>query len=219
MQPEAGLRLAGWPDPQVGFNYLGRFATGAGGDWSPAAGVASLGAGADPSMPLAHLVELDTLTVDSQDGPSLSARWSWAKAHLSDADIGVLAEAWQRALEAMVRHIKQPGAGGHTPFDFPLVALSQAEVEGLEAACPGFEDILPLSPLQEGLLFHALYDDTAPDLYTVQIVMALEGTLDSVRMRGAANALLRRHANLRASIHHRGLGRPVQVIARAVDLP
>ena len=219
LQPEAGLRLAGWPDPQIGFNYLGRFVTGAGGDWSPAAGPESLGVGADPAMPLAHLVELDTLTVDSQDGPSLSARWSWAKAHLSDADIGVLAEAWQRALEAMVRHIKQPGAGGHTPSDFPLLALSQAEVERLEAACPGFEDILPLSPLQEGLLFHALYDDTAPDLYTVQIVVALDGTLDSVRMRDAANALLRRHANLRASIHHRGLGRPVQVIARAVDLP
>ncbi|MGH8566539.1 MAG: condensation domain-containing protein, partial [Gammaproteobacteria bacterium] len=218
VQPQAGLGLGGWPDPQIGFNYLGRFA-GAGGDWSPAAGEASLGVGADPAMPLAHLVELDTLTVDSQDGLSLFARWSWAGAHLGETEVRLLAEAWQRALEAMVRHVKQPGAGGHTPSDFPLLTLSQTEVERLEAACPGFEDILPLSPLQEGLLFHALYDDTAPDLYTVQIIVALEGTLDPVRMRDAANALPRRHANLRVSIHHRGLGRPVQVIARAVELP
>ena len=31
------------------------------------------------------------------------------------------------------------------------------------------EDILPLSPLQEGLLFHALYDRNALDAYGVQI--------------------------------------------------
>jgi hypothetical protein len=32
----------------------------------------------------------------------------------------------------MVRHVAQPGAGGHTPSDLPLVALSQAEIELLE---------------------------------------------------------------------------------------
>ena len=73
--------------------------------------------------------------------------------------------------------------------------------------------------LQEGLLFHALYDDTAPDVYTVQIVVELEGVLDAGRLRAAAQALLDRHANLRASIHHEGLERPVQVIPRAVEVP
>ena len=49
---------------------------------------------------------------------------------------------------------------------------------GLESKYPQIEDILPLSPLQEGLLFHALYDAGAPDVYTVQLVLALEGPLD-----------------------------------------
>ena len=43
------------------------------------------------------------------------------------------------------------------------------------------EDILPLSPLQEGLLFHALYDAQAPDVYTAQLVLGLEGRLTSER--------------------------------------
>ena len=82
-----------------------------------------------------------------------------------------------------MRHAGQPGAGGRSPSDLPLVALSQAEIERLESHYPQLEDILPLSPLQEGLLFHALYDARAPDVYTVQLVLALEGPLDAARCR------------------------------------
>ena len=45
------------------------------------------------------------------------------------------------------------------------------------------ENILPLSPLQEGLLFHAVYDDHGPDVYTVQLRLELEGPLDPHRLR------------------------------------
>ena len=47
-----------------------------------------------------------------------------------------------------------------------MLALSQGEIEGLERGYPRIEDVLPLSPLQEGLLFHALYDAPARDVYT-----------------------------------------------------
>lgn len=35
------------------------------------------------------------------------------------------------------------------------------------------EDILPLSPLQEGLLFHSVYDRSGDDVYTAQSVFEL----------------------------------------------
>ena len=86
---------------------------------------------------------------------------------------------------------RSPSAGGRTPSDLPLVALSQAEIERLEQRYPRIEDILPLSPLQEGLLFHALYDAQAPDVYTVQLVLALQGPLDARAMQAAVQALMR----------------------------
>ena len=49
-----------------------------------------------------------------------------------------------------MRHVAQPGAGGRTPSDLPLVALSQTEIERLESQYPDLEEVLPLSPLQEG---------------------------------------------------------------------
>lgn len=87
------------------------------------------------------------------------------------------------------------------------------------AKASGLEDVLPLSPLQEGLLFHALADEDGTDVYNTQLVMALEGPLDPARMRAAATALLHRHANLRAAFRQRANGQAIQVIHREVTLP
>ncbi|MFC9849461.1 amino acid adenylation domain-containing protein [Streptomyces sp. NPDC060223] len=81
------------------------------------------------------------------------------------------------------------------------------------------EDVWPLSPLQEGLLFHAGYDEDARDVYLVQGVVQLTGALDPEVLRASWQALLDRHASLRAGFQRRGSGDPVQVIARGVELP
>src|SRR5262249_52951542 len=81
------------------------------------------------------------------------------------------------------------------------------------------DDILPLTPLQEGLLFHALYDEQLPDVYTVQLELGLEGALDCEALWAAAQALLERHASLRVCFQYEGLSRPVQVIMPRVELP
>ncbi|MCI3242922.1 condensation domain-containing protein [Streptomyces spinosisporus] len=86
-------------------------------------------------------------------------------------------------------------------------------------ARPRVEDVLPLSPMQEGMVFHALYDDHAPDVYTGQLTLRLDGPLDPDRMRTAAGALLARHANLRAAFRTQRSGRPVQVVRSAVRTP
>ncbi|MFE7619107.1 amino acid adenylation domain-containing protein [Streptomyces sp. NPDC057496] len=82
------------------------------------------------------------------------------------------------------------------------------------------QDVLPLSPLQEGLLFHSEYaGDEAVDVYTVQTEVELHGPLDVPALRAAAEALLRRHDNLRAGFATRALRDPVQFVPKQVDLP
>ncbi|MFJ9426302.1 amino acid adenylation domain-containing protein [Streptomyces sp. NPDC101249] len=89
----------------------------------------------------------------------------------------------------------------------------------MTAARPAVADVLPLSPTQEGMVFHARYDDRAPDVYTGQLVARLEGPLDADRMRAAAEALVARHANLRAAFRTQRSGRPVQVVRTEVRTP
>ncbi|MQS39212.1 condensation domain-containing protein, partial [Streptomyces katsurahamanus] len=81
------------------------------------------------------------------------------------------------------------------------------------------EDVWPLSPLQEGLLFHAAFDDQSPDVYQGQRMLELVGPLDIDRLRRSWKALLARHSSLRASFRGRKSGEAVQIIAREAVLP
>ncbi|GAA5056258.1 amino acid adenylation domain-containing protein [Nocardia callitridis] len=79
-------------------------------------------------------------------------------------------------------------------------------------------DILPLTPLQEGLLFVSGLDQNI-DVYTVQAAIDISGPLDPARLRAAAAAVLDRHPNLRACFRTRKTGEPVALIPSHVEIP
>ena len=216
LNPETKEVLASLTSPQVCFNYLGRFGMSEGKDWSLAPEIEGLGGGGDPAMPLTHALSLNALTGDLAEGPELIAHWSWASELFSEAEIRDLAELWFKMLQALVTEAQHPQAGGFTPSDLPLITLDQDQIEQLEAQLPPLEDIWPLSSLQQGLLFHALYD---PSIYHVQLILELTGLVDPVALQAAVQALLQRHANLRAGFIHDGVDHPVQVIPRIVSQP
>ncbi|WP_433273797.1 non-ribosomal peptide synthase/polyketide synthase [Actinosynnema sp. CS-041913] len=199
-----------FPTPRVEFNYLGRFAVADHTDWAPER---ALGGAEDPRTPFAHELEINAVTEDRPDGPRLVVELTWPGDLLAEDDVRALGALWFRALAELSRLT----GGGHTPSDFPLVRLTQAEVDRLDAATPGLTDVWPLNPLQEGVLFHALYDD-GRDAYTTQFVADLAGPLDPEVLRRSARALLDRHPNLRAAFRA-DTERPVQVIAADVPLP
>ncbi|CAL9325845.1 Linear gramicidin synthase subunit D [Streptomyces sp. SudanB52_2052] len=81
------------------------------------------------------------------------------------------------------------------------------------------EDVLPLSPLQQGLLFHALFDEGAQDVYTMQSLVEIEGPLRPELLRTAAEELFARHANLRSAfLHEDDMDEPVQVVLKQVPV-
>ncbi|PPK63651.1 non-ribosomal peptide synthetase [Actinokineospora auranticolor] len=91
----------------------------------------------------------------------------------------------------------------------------------MNARKSGLEDVLPLAPLQQGLLFHSEYSGgTEPeDPYVVQFALDLDGPLDAAVLRTAAQALIDRHANLRACFRRRKTGEVVAPVPRDVELP
>ena len=80
------------------------------------------------------------------------------------------------------------------------------------------EEIYPLSPLQQGLLFHTLY---APGegMYFEQLTCELHGRLDETAFSETWRLLVARHPILRTAFVWKGQREPVQVVHRTLEMP
>ncbi|GGW20706.1 hypothetical protein GCM10010501_68620 [Streptomyces libani subsp. rufus] len=225
LNPETAAELAGLPEPQIGFNYLGRVSladlpaelrtTG----WAPVSAVGELIAAPDPDMPALSALEINAVATDGTDGTELLAQFSFPRGLLTGAEVRELADAWTTALHGLVRGAGRPDAGGLTPSDAPLVRVGQGELEEWEGRFGRLAEVWPLTPVQKGLLFHAMLAGASFDVYHMQLVFHLSGRVDAERMRAAGQCLLERYANLRAAFVPGADGDPVQVVPESVRLP
>jgi mycobactin peptide synthetase MbtF len=137
LNAETGPVLAALPGPQLGFNYLGRFPAGRtdgpAGAWEPVGG-AGLGGAADPQTPARHALEAVALVEDTPAGPELTVSLAWPGTLIENTEAERLGRIWLEMLAGLAAHTDaDPGAGGHTPSDFSLLALGQDEVDDLES--------------------------------------------------------------------------------------
>ena len=156
-----------------------------------------------------HAVELNAGTVDTDTGPQLQANWTWAASVLDDTQISRLSQLWFDALAGICAHV-QHGGGGLTPSDIAPARLSQRQIDEL---CQHYRiaDVLPLTPVQQGMLFHARTAASSDDVYAVQLDITMTGALDRHRLRDAVHTVVNRHPNLAARFCEH-FDEPVQVI-------
>ncbi|HEX2189199.1 MAG TPA: amino acid adenylation domain-containing protein [Longimicrobiaceae bacterium] len=208
-------RLAALPRPEVAFNYLGRFdAGGADGLFRPAA--ESAGPARAAANPRRHLLEVNAGVA----GDRLQASWTYSEAVHRPETVERLAGAWVAALREIVAHCTAPGAGGATPSDFPLLDAGQEELDRLLApfGAAEVEDAYPLTPLQQGILFHSL-ESADPATYLGQFAYRLAGPLDPGLLRRAWGLVAERHPALRTVFVLRPGGEPAQVVLRRTAVP
>jgi amino acid adenylation domain-containing protein len=99
-----------------------------------------------------------------------------------------------------------------------LSGLNQAQLDALELDAGAVEDIYPLSPMQQGMLFHGL-EDAGSGLYVNQLSVEIGG-LDAAKLRSAWQSVSDRHAVLRTGMLWEGLpGAAQQVVHRRVAVP
>jgi amino acid adenylation domain-containing protein/FkbH-like protein/non-ribosomal peptide synthase protein (TIGR01720 family) len=201
--------------PRVSFNYLGVFEASRGALFR---GVVDVTTGETVAAHLGSPFDLDV--VGEVNGGCLRVSFHFHRSAQTADQRSELVTAFGRALEAAVAE----GSGG-TPrrslADFTGGVANRAELDRLLQHCAErrleVEDILPLTPMQEGMVFHSLYEPQSA-AYSDQVVLRLRGPLDAPTFEAAWQALGRQYPNLRASFLATETERPVSVIAPGTRL-
>jgi len=200
------------PSAQILFNYLGRL---------------------DPP----HLQDALFTPLDEDPGPLRAGEN--LRRHLFEVNAlvrgGVLRLSWassrnrhcretaerlaQSCLESLRRIIALEKEGRRaeclTLSDLPLAGLDVAGLERLRQGVPTLEDAYPLTSVQEGMLFHALYS-RGSGVYHEQLVATLRGPLDLAVFEEAWRWVVQRHGTLRTAFLWEGWDRPLQIVAQGV---
>ncbi|HEX8871242.1 MAG TPA: amino acid adenylation domain-containing protein, partial [Candidatus Acidoferrum sp.] len=203
---ETGDLLRTFPPAQISFNYLGQFEYPA----DPSTGETDLrGTAFAERGKRRYLIDINGGVFAGQ----LNLSWIYSEAIHHRATIESLASAFIDELRKLIAHCLSARKEGLTPMDFPLANLNQAQLDGLLRDNQDLEDVYPLSPMQEGMLFHTLLD---PDsgVYVEQLHHSFASGVDIEAFEESWRRVAARHPVLRTTFHWHGLDAPVQIVHR-----
>jgi iturin family lipopeptide synthetase C len=212
--PEHKTDLSFRQRPRISFNYLGQFDADLK-EKSFEMAAESVGDTHSPRNRLECELEVIGLIANHQLVMSIT----FSRLQFRDQTIQSLLDLYRQKLIQVISLCRQQKRREPTPSDFTYNRLS---IEAVDAIARGFQetirDMYPLSPMQEGMLFHTLYNPGS-SAYFEQICHRLHGEIDFEKVEVSLNELLTRHDILRTAFIHQGLDRPVQVVLaeRRVD--
>jgi amino acid adenylation domain-containing protein/non-ribosomal peptide synthase protein (TIGR01720 family) len=222
-EPELTARLRALPEAEVSFNYLGQFDNVLPAESPLALTSESVGPTQDPRGRRSHRIGINAFV----SGGRLQVSWAYGEQLYRRETLESLAGGFLEALRALLgRCTVEDAESVLTPSDFPLAPLEQRALDALVERVAGgdarrrrsIEDVYPLSPLQQGLLFHVLRESTS-GVYLNQMSWVVDGALDVTAVSRAWQETLARHAMLRTAFLWEGLEAPLQVVMRDVQLP
>ncbi|MFS0516458.1 amino acid adenylation domain-containing protein [Nostoc sp. UIC 10607] len=206
--------LRALPEPEVVFNYLGQFDQTL--SESSLFKLAHESTGPQSSLQnnRSHLLSFTSFVVDGQ----LQLSCAYSEAVHSQSTIEALTQGFLTALRSLISHCQSPEAGGYTPSDFLLTKLTQQQLDELLRNTPQLEDIYPLSSVQQGILFHSVYEREA-GVYFEQMLFKIHGHLNISALQQAWQQLVDFQPVLRTSFHWENLEQPLQIVHQQVALP
>jgi len=204
----------------ISFNYLGDFGTGTGVAQAKSRFNLSPKTKGVPIHPQAirqYELEVMGIIVDGK----LNIYFIYPTLRMKPALIQQLLDNYQTALLELSHHCSQQAVTIPSPADFTACDLNLSEyqqfLEKTGLSAEQITDIYPLSPLQEGMLFHRMMHPES-EAYFIQMDIGLSKDLDTQALKEAWQEVVNRHAIFRTSFYNQGLDRPLQVVKKEVEL-
>ena len=195
------------PKPELVFNYLGQF------DHEIQTDV----------FQISHLSTGEVISPDAEtwyniafEGMMRQGKLHFEIRYNSDAYHESTIKAWSdrfiTCLEDLIEHCIQKEETEKTPSDYGDPSLDLEELATIQANVEGeYERIYPLTPMQEGMLYHMLLDSQSK-AYFEQFAFWVEGALDIACLEKSYLALIERYDVFRTQFVYEGLKHPRQVV-------
>ncbi len=195
--------------PQISFNYLGQFDSDLKGKFfeiakEPAGNPQSPNAERDYILDISGAVASNRLIINVV----------YNTHHYKQESIEQLINHYKIELGIIITFCSAKEGRVYTPSDFTYKKLSIEKVRCLQELY-AIKDLYPLTPLQEGMLFHALYDSSST-AYFEQISYRLKGKLEVSLVEKAIQKLSQRHDILRTVFLYENMDRPIQVVLKEI---
>lgn len=145
-------------------------------------------------------------------GGELKMNLGYSEEQYQEATIISFMADYKKYLIRLIEFCAEGEEQQFTPSDFTYKGLSIPQVDELNHMYD-MMDLYGLSPMQEGMLFHALYDDGS-EYYFEQMTCSIKGQLDPAVLEQSMNTLMDRYDILRTIFLHEGYERPIQVVLR-----
>ncbi|MCP4154534.1 MAG: amino acid adenylation domain-containing protein, partial [bacterium] len=200
-------------EPEINFNYLGQYReTGEG-----TIRLSNLSTGTSLNPELEHLFAIDINGMIS--GGCLTLSFAYSHREFKKDNIEKLVQIYKNTLLQVITHCAEKKTTELTPSDLDLPGITIHELEALEASFAKenkyIRDIYPLSPMQEGMLFHSRIDETAgTPVYFEQLTLTIAGDPDLNVMARTFNRLIEKYEVLRTVFVYETTHRPAQVLLK-----
>ncbi|WP_345724842.1 amino acid adenylation domain-containing protein [Herpetosiphon gulosus] len=201
--------LQAMPTPAISFNYFGQLDQTLQASELFSAAPESTGSAVLPQRRREQLLAINCQVLAGR----MQIEWSYSQHLHSAATIERLAERFFNNLVRLIEHCCQQTQPSFTPADFPLAQISQAQLDQIEQLYPPFEQLYPLSSLQQGILFHRLYAPEAGD-YITQMQFEITGKLNQAAFSAAWNRTIAHYSMLRTAFVWQDLAEPLQLVLR-----
>jgi amino acid adenylation domain-containing protein/non-ribosomal peptide synthase protein (TIGR01720 family) len=197
--------------PQIVFNYLGRMEKSVSSQWFEIERVYDNNT-VSPEMERLYDLEIEGIVV----GGKLELSIEYNRKKYLKTTIEKLLATYQRALQEIIAYCVNSGNAqisdnltykGLDTFTLAEI-LSHAGIEK-----DNLQDIYPLSLMQEGMLFHSLYE-VSSTMYFLQYSFPIDGTLDIKVFEESWQELFQRYDILRTVFAYKGLEQPLQIVLK-----
>ncbi|MBU3162817.1 amino acid adenylation domain-containing protein, partial [Clostridium estertheticum] len=192
--------------PEISFNYLGQFDEDINNDIF---NMSPLSSGNSIGLNNKGLYSLDFSGILIDKKLNIDIRYN--DKEYKDETIKKLIQEYRNNLITIIEHCMNKDKSEKTAADVTKENITLQQLKPYLKDIDNIKNIYPLAPMQEGMLYHTLYDNKS-DAYNEELVIKIKGQLDIELLKQSFNRLVERHDILRTAFDYENFNRSMQIV-------